>query len=42
MKNFKELKVWQRGIELVVIVYKITTSFLEEEKYSNYPKTCGF
>ncbi|MCK4398698.1 MAG: four helix bundle protein [Methanophagales archaeon] len=33
MKNFKELKVWQKGIELVAIVYKITSSFPEEEKY---------
>lgn len=33
MKNFKELKVWQKGIELVAIVYKITSSFTEEEKY---------
>ena len=42
MKNFKELKVWQKGIELVVIVYKITASFPEGEKYSNYSKSCGF
>ncbi|MEA1957998.1 MAG: four helix bundle protein [Euryarchaeota archaeon] len=33
MKNFKELNVWQKGIELVEIVYKITSSFPEEEKY---------
>ena len=33
MKNFKELNVWQKGIELVAIVYKITASFPEEEKY---------
>lgn len=33
MKSFKELKVWQKGIELVAIVYKITASFPEEEKY---------
>ncbi len=33
MKNFKELNVWQKGIELVAIVYKITSSFPEEEKY---------
>ncbi len=33
MQSFKELKVWQKGIELVAIVYKITTSFPEEEKY---------
>ncbi|MEA2032271.1 MAG: four helix bundle protein [Euryarchaeota archaeon] len=33
MKNFKELKVWQKGIELVAMVYKITASFPGEEKY---------
>ena len=33
MKNFKELKVWQKGIELVALVYTITTTFPEEEKY---------
>ncbi len=42
MKSFKELKVWQKGIELVAMVYKITASFPEEEKYSNYSKSCGF
>jgi len=33
MKNFKELKVWQKGIELVALVYTVTTTFPEEEKY---------
>ena len=33
MKSFKGLKVWQKGIELVAIVYEITASFPEEEKY---------
>lgn len=33
MKSFKELKVWQKGIELVEIVYRITASFPKEEKY---------
>ncbi len=33
MKSFKELKVWQKGLELVEMVYKITASFPEEEKY---------
>ena len=33
MKSFKELKVWQKGIELVEMIYKITASFPEEEKY---------
>jgi four helix bundle protein len=33
MKSFKELNVWQKGIELVEMIYKITASFPEEEKY---------
>ena len=33
MKNFKNLKVWQRGIELVVDVYKKTNNFPNEELY---------
>ncbi|MGB2728789.1 MAG: four helix bundle protein [Halobacteriota archaeon] len=33
MKSFKELKVWQKGIELVEMVYKSTATFPEEEKY---------
>ncbi len=33
MKSFKELKVWQKGIELVAMVYKITASIPDEEKY---------
>nr|QNO51918.1 hypothetical protein LCNDFJBK_00004 [Methanosarcinales archaeon ANME-1 ERB6] len=42
MKSFKELKVWQKGIELVAIVYKITASFPEEEKYSNSQNLVDF
>ena len=33
MKNFKNIKVWQRGIELVVDVYKKTNNFPNEELY---------
>ncbi len=33
MKSLKELQVWQKGIELVEMVYKITATFPEEEKY---------
>jgi len=33
MKSFKELKVWQKGIEVVEKVYKATASFPEEERY---------
>jgi len=34
IKTFTDLIVWQEGHKLVVIVYKITKSFPQEEKYS--------
>ena len=34
MKNFKELIVWQKSIQLVVLVYKTTKNFPSEEKYA--------
>ncbi|MBT3382401.1 MAG: four helix bundle protein [Prolixibacteraceae bacterium] len=33
MKKFKNLKIWQEGIKIVFIVYKITSQFPKEEKY---------
>mgnify|MGYP001036296414 CR=1 FL=1 len=33
MKNFKNLKVWQIGIELVVKVYRYSQKFPQEEIY---------
>ena len=33
MKNFKKLKVWQKGIELVVDIYKKSNKFPKEEVY---------
>lgn len=33
MKNFKDLLIWQKSIELVIFVYKITKQFPDEEKY---------
>jgi len=32
-KNFKDLLVWQRGIELVKNVYRLTADFPSEEKF---------
>ncbi len=34
IKSFTDLKVWQAGHRLVVLVYKITKSFPKEETYS--------
>ena len=33
MHKYEDLKVWQKGIELVVDVYKATAEFPKEEKY---------
>ncbi|MFZ5644018.1 MAG: four helix bundle protein [Bacillota bacterium] len=33
MKNYKELEVWQKAINLVIELYKITESFPNEERY---------
>lgn len=34
MKNFKELKIWQKGMELAVNSYKMVDTFPVSEKYS--------
>ena len=31
--NFKNLKVWQKAVELAVLVYEVTRSFPTEEKF---------
>jgi len=33
MKDFRSLKVWQRGHELALSIYKVTLSFPREEIY---------
>ncbi len=33
MHNFKELKVWQKGVDLAVKIYTVTKSFPAEEKF---------
>jgi four helix bundle protein len=33
IRTFKDLKVWQKGIELVKGIYKITKDFPREEQY---------
>ena len=33
IKSFKDLKIWQKGIEIVKDVYDITKSFPKEELY---------
>ncbi|MDP3792948.1 MAG: four helix bundle protein [bacterium] len=34
IKDFTDLRVWQEGHELVLIIYKFTKSFPKEETYS--------
>jgi len=33
MKSYKELSVWQRSIELVICIYKISAKFPADERY---------
>lgn len=33
MKKFKNLKIWQEGIDIVTSIYKLTSTFTEEEKF---------
>ena len=33
MKTHKDLEIWQKGIELVENIYKLTSSFPKEENY---------
>jgi len=33
LKNYKELKVWQKSYELCLKIYKITAKFPNEERY---------
>ena len=34
MRNFKELKIWQKGFEIAVDTYKLVGSFPKSETYS--------
>ncbi|MFZ1808504.1 MAG: four helix bundle protein [Cyclobacteriaceae bacterium] len=33
MNNYKELKLWQKSVDLAVEIYKVTNSFPKEEMY---------
>lgn len=33
MKNFKDLLVWQKAVDLVTFVYNVTKEFPDEERY---------
>ena len=34
MRNFKQLLIWQKGFQIAVKSYAVTSSFPKEEKYS--------
>ena len=34
MRNFKELKIWQKGFEIAVDTYKLVDTFPKSEKFS--------
>lgn len=31
--DYKELKIWQKGMDLVILIYTITKTFPKEERY---------
>lgn len=34
MRNFRELKIWQNGIEIAIKTYRVTETFPKEDRYS--------
>ncbi|MGA9637328.1 four helix bundle protein [Flavobacterium sp.] len=34
IKSYKELFIWQKGIKIVLLVYKITKDFPKDEVYT--------
>jgi four helix bundle protein len=34
MRNFKELKIWQKGFDIAINSYKLVDTFPKTEKYS--------
>lgn len=34
MKNFKELRIWKKGIDIAIKTYRVTETFPKEDKYS--------
>ncbi|HKO80015.1 MAG TPA: four helix bundle protein [Chitinophagaceae bacterium] len=33
MRNFKELKIWQKGFQIAIKSFKLISTFPKEEKY---------
>jgi four helix bundle protein len=34
MRNFKQLKIWQKGIDIALKTYQLTITFPKEDKYA--------
>lgn len=34
MRNFRELKIWQNGIDIAIKTYRVTETFPKEDKFS--------
>ena len=34
MRNFKELKIWQKGIDIAIRTYRLADTFPKEDKFS--------
>ena len=34
MRNFKELKIWQKGIDIAIKTYRFSETFPKEDKYA--------
>lgn len=43
MQNFKELRIWQKSVDLVALIYKVTKRFPDEEKFglTNQMRRCA-
>lgn len=35
MRNFKELKIWQKGFQIAINSFTLTSTFPKEEKYGS-------
>jgi len=33
MRNFKDLKIWQKGFDIAICSFKLTSTFPKEEKF---------
>jgi four helix bundle protein len=34
MRNFRELKIWQKGIDIAIKTYRVTETFPKEDKFT--------